>query len=198
MGSDADRGACGGPHTAIAPPASSAPGAEELRQSAGAPGGVIARALPGGAESGEMIAPHRGRGRPKGATNLRNTALAEALIERYGDPLEADVAIGAMPAGELVTMLRVIASDRGIKLGMTLGDVVRWQADCRRNAMNYLHSKRVAVDDKGNPAVPVIGIGRADQVHFHGSAGRSIEETIDAEAVTIIEVNQGDGDATGK
>ncbi|RMF02559.1 MAG: hypothetical protein D6773_08490, partial [Alphaproteobacteria bacterium] len=61
--------------------------------------------------------------------------MARALVERYGDPLEADVAIGTMSPGELVTELRKIASDRGIKLDMTLGDILRLQAACRKDAM---------------------------------------------------------------
>lgn len=159
--------------------------------SAGAPGGVIARALPEGAASGTELAPRRGRGRPEGAVNIRDNETAQALIATYGDPLEADVAIGNADIGGLITLLRTLASDRGLKLGMSVGDVVRWQADCRRNALPYLRSKRAPVGADGKEIPPVvIGLGQASGAV---AGGRSIEDVVDAE----IEQDQGVSGAAG-
>lgn len=105
-----------------------------------------------------------------------------ALIAEYGDPLEADVAIGTMPLGELVTELRAIASDRGLKLGMTIGDIVRWQRDCRGQALPYLHARRAPTAADGSPVTPIVAIGRVDHLTV-AEGGRSIEDMIDAETV---------------
>lgn len=188
---------CGDTHAAGAGergPSSAAPGAIEPARpggiSAGAPGGVIARALPEGAASGTEIAPKRGKGRPPGATNIRDTETAKALVDQYGDPLEADVAIGNADLGGLVTLLRTIASDRGLKLGGTVMDIARWQADCRRNAMPYVRSKRAPVNEKGETVPPIIGLGRAEGAIL---GGRSIEDVVDAEVLA----DQGDSEAGG-
>lgn len=113
-----------------------------------------------------------------------------ALIECYGDPREADVAIGNMPIGELVTLLRQIASDRGIKLGMTLGDVVRWQRECRGQSLPYLLAKRAAEDSSGNAVVPIIGMGT---VVLAEGAGASLEDMIDV--TPNPQSDQGDSEA---
>jgi hypothetical protein len=143
---------------------------------------AIARALPANPRRGDQLAPSGVRGRPKGATNKRDTEIAEAYISQYGDPLEADVKIGSAAPGELVTELRVIASDRGIKLGMTLGEILRWQADCRSRAMNYLHAKRAAVNEKGETVAPIIGMGTLPPAAGDGS-GHSIEDAIEGEII---------------
>lgn len=162
---------------------------QERSRSAGAPGGTIVRALPEDAATGVELAPKRGPGRPAGSTNLRDNAVAQALVDSYGMPLEADVAIGNADIGGLVTLLRTIASDRGLKLGMTLGDVVRWQADCRRNAMPYLMGKRAQVDKDGQPVPPVVlGLGRYAEPGA-GAPGSSIEDRLAARAAA--EQNQG-------
>lgn len=152
------------------------------------------RRLPVDAAAGVAIAPQRVRGRPQGSTNIKDTEIAQQLIAQYGDPLQADVAIGAMPLGDLITLLRCIASDRGVKLGGTVMEIARFQHECRKAAMPFLHSKRATVDDKGNPVLPIIGIGKVGTLNL-GGTGRSIEDMVDAENVTII---QGDSDADGK
>jgi hypothetical protein len=153
-----------------------------------AAGGLVASAigLPGGARAGKLLSSRRGPGRPKGARNIRTETVAVALIERYGDPLEADVAIGTMPLGELITEMRTIASDRGLKLEASVMDLARWQRDCRGQAMPYLHSRRATTDDKGVPVTPVIAFGRADRVTINAGS-RSIED---------VEANQGVIDVT--
>lgn len=193
-GKDGDQGALVGTH---APSSAGADGAigEDMRLVIDGPReSGNARVLPAAAVAGVAIAPQRVRGRRKGSGNLRDTAIAAELVARYGDPLEADVAIGTMPPGELVTLLRVVASDRGLTLGMTVGDVLALQRDCRRNAMPFIHSKRATVDDKGNPVVPIIGIGSVGTLNVGG--GRSIEDVIDGEAVEAETItDQGDSDA---
>lgn len=191
--SKGEEGAAAGPHTAARGELQPAPGGI----SAGAPGGVIVGRLPDQAARGDQVAPQRVRGRPEGARNLRDAEIADALIEQYGDPLEADVAIGAAAIGDLVTMLRVIASDRGLKLGMTIGDVVRWQADCRRNAMNYLHARRAAVDAKGKTVVPIIGMGTLPEAAGAGE-GRSMEDVIEGEVIQEVSEGENDKSQDGK
>lgn len=160
--------------------------AEDLRLAVAVPRPSDPRRVPDQAARGVSISPQRVRGRPAGAANLKDTAIAAALVAKYGDPLEADVAIGAMPLGDLITLLRCIASDRGLKLGATVMDIARLQHDCRKAAMPFLHSKRATVDDKGNPVLPIIGIGKVGTLNLGGS-GRSIEDIVDAENVTIIQ-----------
>ena len=161
---------------------------------AGAPGGMIARALPGDAATGENIAPQRVRGRPRGATNIRDTAAAAELIARYGDPLEADLAIGNAKLGELITELRCIASDRGLQLGGTVMEIARWQAQCRSNAMPYVRGKRAQVNEAGDPVLPIIGIGRVDNLNI-STGGRSIEDMVEViDAVAEVVEDQGVSD----
>lgn len=136
----------------------------------------------------------RGAGRPRGAANIRTNTTFQAAVSRYGDPLIATVAFGNMPTRDLITELRKIASDCGLKLGASVMDVVRFQEECRRNALPYGHAKRAATDEKGDTVVPIIGIGSVNVAVAAG--GRSIEDVLDAEAKTIE--HQGDSDATGK
>lgn len=184
-------GPCAGTHAATRP-AAIEPELHQARQiSAGAPGGVIARALPEGAASGTELAPKRGPGRPEGATNIRDTAVAQALMAQYGNPLEADVAIGNADLGGLITLMRTIASDRGLKLGATVMDIARWQAECRRDAKPYLMSKRAPVGADGKEVPPVvIGLGQASGAV---AGGRSIEDVVDAEIIADQGVSEADG-----
>lgn len=131
----------------------------------------------------------RGRGRPNGSPNIRTNLTFQAAVSRYGDPLIASIAWGNMPTGELITHLRKLASDCGLKLGATVMDVVRFQEECRRNAMPFGHAKRAPEDHKGDPVLPIIGIGTlAMQVNVAASApGRSIEEALDNQGVTDVE-----------
>lgn len=141
-----------------------------------------------------MAAPEptrRGPGKPKGAVNIRTNQTFQVAVSRYGDPLIGSIAIGNMQTKELITWLRTLASDCGLKLGATVMDVVRFQEECRRNAMPYGHAKRAAVDEQGSPVVPVIGLGtviqHADRVEVRG---HSIEDRIAAEAKTIQGVSE--------
>jgi len=140
--------------------------------------------LPGvDAATGATFAPQRGRGgRPKGARNIRNERAAVEYTSRYGDPLEADIAIGTMALGELITELRMIACDRGMKLGMTIGDVVRWQRECRAQALPYIHAKRAPVSQTGEAVTPMVVFGRFEDVR-QAAAARSIEDAIEGEIV---------------
>ena len=165
---------------------------------AGAPGGMIARVLPGDAATGASFAPPRVRGRPRGATNIRDTEAAAALIARYGDPLEADLAIGNAKLGELITDLRCIASDRGLTLGGTVMEIARWQAQCRANAMPYVRGKRAQVNEAGDPVLPIIGIGRVDNLTI-GTGGRSIEDMVEViDAVAEVVEDQGVSETEGQ
>ncbi|MGY3392946.1 hypothetical protein ACVWW6_005537 [Bradyrhizobium sp. USDA 3311] len=125
----------------------------------------------------------RGRGRPQGAKNRRTDLVAQYLVDRFGDPLTASMAIAGRPLRELITELRTIASDCGLKLGATVMDVARWQQQCRVDALPYIHAKRAPETSKGDPVVPIIGIGRADNVVIAG--GRSLED-----AVTKVQQHQ--------
>lgn len=144
-------------------------------------------------------AARRGVGRPAGSRNLRSEKTARMLVARYGDPLAASIAIGNMSLPDFVTWLRTVASERGMRVGKDVGvfDLLRFQEECRRNVMPFIHGKRAQTDDTGAVVVPVIGIGSVNvQVNAAPGAGaRSIEDAIDAEAVEIRpEQNQGDSD----
>lgn len=122
----------------------------------------------------------RGRGRPLGAKNRRTDLVAQYLVDRFGDPLTASMSIGGRPLRELVRELREVASDCGMKLGASVMDIARWQQQCRAEALPYIHAKRAPETAKGDPVVPVIGIGRADQVVV-GSGNvvvRSLEDAV--------------------
>jgi hypothetical protein len=118
----------------------------------------------------------RGRGRPNGSKNRRTDLVAEYLVERFGDPLTATMSVAGRPLRDLVTELRMVASDCGMKLGATVMDIARWQQQCRVDALPYIHAKRAQETSKGDPVLPIIGIGRADQVVITG--GRSLEDAV--------------------
>lgn len=118
----------------------------------------------------------RAPGRPVGAKNRRTDLVAQYLTDRFGDPLTASMSIAGRPLKELITELRTIASDCGLKLGATVMDVARWQQQCRVDALPYIHAKRAPETAKGDPVVPIIGIGRAENVVIAG--GRSLEDAV--------------------
>lgn len=105
------------------------------------------------------------------------------------------MATAGMPLRDLITELRKIASDVGMKLGGSVMDVARFQRECRNDAMSYIHAKRAPETAKGDPVVPVLGIGRIEQ---HNTTvyvgGRSLEEAVQDQSVTIIdgEVSHGE------
>lgn len=139
----------------------------------------------------------RGRGRPQGAKNRRTDLVAQYLVDRFGDPLTASMSIGGRPLRELVRELREVASDCGMKLGASVMDIARWQQQCRAEALPYIHAKRAPETAKGDPVVPVIGIGRADQVVV-GSGNvvvRSLEDAV-AKAQQHQSVATIDGDVS--
>lgn len=133
----------------------------------------------------------RGAGKPKGSVNIRTNTTFQAAVSRYGDPLIAEVAWGNMDTGELITELRKIACDRGLKLGATVMDIVRFQADCRRAALPYGHAKRAAVDGDGKavPEIPIIAMGNVT-VRDGGKVvinGMSIDDEIPEENPKVID-----------
>lgn len=149
-------------------------------------------AMPGAEPAGEvglddllpLAIPNTGRkgpGRPKGAQNLRTNKTFAAAVSRYGDPLIASIAMGNMDTRDLITDLRKIASDCGLKLGATVMDVVRFQEQCRAAATPYGHGKRIATDDKGNDVLPVFVMGGAAGSTTNVSVGSSLEDRIAAE-----------------
>lgn len=196
---DADRppqGVVRGAHTAAAAPSSTAAGqAQDPAQPAAERGGQLPLLPEPSQAEGDALLPiapaaiskaaATGKGgRPLGARNRRTDLVAQYVVDRYGDPLEAHMAVGMMPLKDLVTLLRSAASDVGLKLGMSLGDIVRFQKDCRDAALPYIHAKRAPEDQKGEPVAPTIGMVRttvvAGAAHFHG-AGQSIEDRVRAD-----------------
>lgn len=133
----------------------------------------------------------RGVGRPKGAQNKRSKTVADYVVKRFGDPLEAAASVAGRPLADLVEDLRKIASDKGTKLGATVMDIARWQQEIRRDMLPYIHAKRAPVGADGEPVEP-------PTFHFHnwpqpagyqeGAKPRSVEDIVD---VTLHEENQG-------
>lgn len=136
----------------------------------------------------------KGTGRPLGARNRRTDLMAQYLVDRYGDPLEGHVALGMMDLRTLVRELKIISSDCGIKLELSVGALLNLQARLRAEALPFIHAKRAQETAQGDPVLPMIGIGRADNVHVHGAvpAGVSIEDRLDA--MKEIEGNQIDSE----
>lgn len=129
----------------------------------------------------------RGAGRPVNSPNIRTNKTFQIAAAKYGDPLIAEIALGNMPTRELIKELRSVASDAGLKLGGTVMDVLRFQADCRRASLPFGHAKRAPVNEVGETVPPVLGLGRvqvnaAGDVHVHG---HSIEDRIAANARVI-------------
>ena len=135
-------------------------------------------------------------GRPLGARNRRTDLMAAYLIDRYGDPLEGHVALGMMPLRELIPALRKIASDCGMKLDLSVKELLHLQADLRKEALPYIHAKRAPETAQGDPVLPVIGLGVWSPAGVGAPGGRSIEDAIEVEA-TISEVEQKQGDSDG-
>lgn len=132
-----------------------------------------------------------GPGRPKGARNRRTDLVAQYLVDRFGDPLTAAMSVAGRPLGELIRELRVLASDHGLKLGGTVMDIARFQQQCRADALPYIHAKRAPETHKGDPVVPIIGIGSVTNVTLNAApGGRSLEDEVAARA-EIIEHDQG-------
>ena len=139
----------------------------------------------------------RGVGRPKGARNRRSETMADYIVRRFGDPLEASASIAALAPRELVQKLREIASDSGTKLGASVMDVLKWQQDIRRDVLPYVHAKRAPVGADGETVEP-------PTFHFHGwpaQAGQpegakpcSVEDIVDVTPNPPIEENQGVSD----
>jgi hypothetical protein len=143
-------------------------------------------------------AQRRGPGRPRGARNIRTDRTAQVILGRYGDPLIASAALGNMPTLELVQWLRSVASDAGLKLGMTVGDIVRFQEQCRASVMPFVHAKRAAVNEAGDPVLPIIGIGKVQvSIGNHVAAGRSIEDVFEQDQGVIdVTPNVSDGEVS--
>jgi hypothetical protein len=188
-----DRGEESGTHAAAGP----APGAGELEQLGDrardpAPAGV-ADALPAMLPLAIPESERRGAGRPVNSPNIRTNKTFQIAAAKYGDPLIAEIALGNMPTRELIKELRSVASDAGLKLGGTVMDVLRFQADCRRASLPFGHAKRAPVNEIGETVPPVLGLGRVEvkadgDVHVH--VGHSIEDRVAAARVIEHEPDQ--------
>jgi hypothetical protein len=195
--SGADKGlprADGGTHADLAAAGSASAGALP------APGDGEDQRLDGLLPLGSSPLATRGRGRPLGAKNRRTDLVAQYLVDRFGDPLTASMSIGGRPLRDLVRELREVASDCGMKLGASVMDIARWQQQCRAEALPYIHAKRAPETAKGDPVLPVIGIGRVDQMAVMVQSGpaRSLEDAVENvqrdQSVTTIdgEVSHGE------
>lgn len=67
----------------------------------------------------------RGPGRPKGARNKRSTDLAKLIAHKYGDPVEFQAALYAMPLDQLCELILIAdgTRERAEKLDGMLGDL---------------------------------------------------------------------------
>jgi len=141
----------------------------------------------------------RSAGRPSGSRNRLTEAVAAYLVGRYGDPLEGLMAIGmgrlehtAAELGRAMEAMRAggvkLAVDaKGREVGIDVNELAKLKKACLEAALPYIHAKRAPEDDKGNPVLPVLNIGRFDATPGV-SKGLSAEDFID---VTPIQQNQG-------
>lgn len=135
----------------------------------------------------------RGVGRPKGAKNRRTDLVAAYLVERFGDPLTATMSIVGMPVDQLIEKLRTVASDRGMKLGASVMDIVRFQHQCAVDALPYIHAKRAAETFAGDPVLPVLGVGGFAAGPVLEGAANSMEDELERrmqQAKQVQEVSQ--------
>ncbi len=175
-----------------------------------APGGQQLALLPGQTDSerdelmplgsnAETKSQATGVGRPRGAHNRRTDLVARYLVERYGDPLEGDVAFGMMPLRELIPTLRKIASDCGMEMALTVGDLLRLQGEARNRALPFIHAKRAPETEQGQAVPAMIGLMRAERRADGSTTLRSMEDMIEIEASPIEGVkDQGVSDAAQK
>ncbi|GJE06362.1 hypothetical protein AOPFMNJM_1678 [Methylobacterium jeotgali] len=136
----------------------------------------------------------RGPGRPPGARNKRTQQLASYYLGRYGDPLEALLAMGT---GDLTHTHRALADAAratGLPLHgggekgkvMTVMDLLVFKQRCLETVLPYLHARLAPTDDKGDPVVPILALGTvrpgaAEAVAKGGAL--SIEDLIDVTPV---------------
>jgi hypothetical protein len=120
----------------------------------------------------------RAAGRPEGAPNIRTNKTFQVAVSRYGDPLITSVALGNMDTIELIRWVRQVASETGLKMGMTVKEFLEFQRECRKDAFPYGHAKRVPVTEKGEDALPVIvfgGSGNTNNVQIGAAAAPALD-----------------------
>lgn len=115
----------------------------------------------------------RGRGRPPGAANKRNTDLARLIAQQHGDPVLFMASLYSTPLDQLVELMMI--ADPGGKL-QKMGDIVSKaiaiQLQAARSVAEYTHSKKpvqaeikVGVDGViVMPGANVLGGGPVEQV----------------------------------
>lgn len=115
--------------------------------------------------------PRRGAGRPPGARNKRTQQLAAYYLGRYGDPLEALLALGTGDLRHTLAELRRLSAELGIpvmteKVGgdlvvcePTVMGLLEFKREVLRETLPYLHAKLAPTDDKGDPVVPILALG---------------------------------------
>lgn len=153
----------------------------------------------------------RGPGRPPGARNKRTQQLASYYIGRYGDPLEALLAMGT---GDLTHTLQALAETSlatGLPLGgggfgaaakgLTVMELLAFKQRCLETVLPYLHARLAPTDDKGDPVVPILALGTvrpgAAEAVARGGA-LSIEDLIDVTPVAGDESEPDQGLSEGE
>lgn len=84
----------------------------------------------------------RRAGRPKGAGNKRNEALAKLIMGKFGDPVQAMASIYAMPLDQLVEMVKIADPGKDGKTGDIAIKALNVQLAAAKAVSEYVHSKK--------------------------------------------------------
>jgi hypothetical protein len=129
----------------------------------------------------------RGPGRPPGARNKRTQQLAAYYLGRYGDPLEALLAMGSGDLAHTHAALRAAGTATGLAVGdLTVMDLLRFKRDCLETVLPYLHARLAPTDDKGDPVVPILAIG-----NLRPDAAERVKQGGALDIETLIDITPG-------
>lgn len=145
-----------------------------------------------GEVSVDTIRQVRGRGRPEGAGNRRNKKIAQYIVQKYGDPLDALANMAFMPLSHLVSVIREAdlgegdeELDRIERIIAQLGHALDKKTAERLAArlLRYLSTKKISAMDV---ALMQSATLRDLMTYVHGRQPLSVEVSGKTDAFIII------------
>lgn len=154
----------------------------------------------------------RGRGRPKEALNKRSKKIAQYIVTKYGDPLDALGNLATMPLADLLAVMREAQGGEAKYKPVRAIDALALQTGVLKDLMTYVHGRQplsVEVSTKTDAFIIIPGLNAPLDVpmqDLENALNRSGMDAIDFDQMKMIDPPQDaefdlvedEGDADGE
>lgn len=138
----------------------------------------------------------RGRGRPEGARNKRSKKIAQYIVQKFGDPIDALGNLATMPLADLLAIMREAQGGEAKYKPVRAIDAMALQVGVLKDLLTYVHGRQplsVEVATKTDAFIIIPGINAPANVpaeQMEDALTRRGMDAIDFEQMRMIDAPQ--------